>query len=287
MAISGGLAISKILVGYVAHSSAVISDGIESASDVFGSAIVLIGLSIASKPADEDHPYGHGRFETLAGLAVGLLLVGSGAGICVRAVSTVDHVTPALYAIWPLIVSTVLKTGLSIFKFRVAKHTGSESLKADGWNDTVDILSGLMALVAVSLAIVSPDKFGSADQVGAFAIGLVVIFLGVRVVYQTTNQLSDVMPEKFRIDEIREAAVSVPGALGVEKCFARKTGLKYHVDLHLEVDPSMTVKESHLIGHNVRDRVRRDLDWVADVLVHVEPYGAATIEAGPEWRTAK
>lgn len=286
MVVSGLLAVSKIVVGLMAHSAAVISDGIESASDVLASGIVLLGLSLASKPADDEHPYGHGRFETLAGLAVGLMLTATGAGICVRAIGTMgEAVIPASYAIWPLIASAVVKAVMSVVKYRYGRRIGSEALLADALNDTVDILSALTALVAVSLAIWNPARFRSADSYGAFAVGLIVVFLGVRVVYETANHLIDAMPDKGRMDEIRGAAVSVPGALRIEKCFARKTGLRYHVDLHLEVAPEMTVKESHFIAHQVRDHVLAQLPWVADVLVHVEPHAAATIESGPEWKT--
>lgn len=288
MAISALLAIAKIIVGLHAHSTAVVSDGIESASDVLASGIVLLGLSLAAKPADADHPYGHGRFETLAGLAVGLMLGATGALICFRALQNVhDQHIPAAYALWPLVISTFVKAGLSTAKFRTGRRIGSEALVADGWNDFVDILSGLIALLSVSLALLMPGTFSAADHYGAVVIGLIVVFLGVRVILETTSQLTDAMPNQERLDEIRRVAMRVPGALGVEKCFARKTGLRYHVDLHLEVDPEMTVRESHFIAHEVRDRILAELSWVADVLVHVEPHSAATIESGREWRTGK
>ena len=111
----------------------------------------------------------------------------------------------------------------------------------------------------------------AADHWGGFAVGLFVIFFGLRVVRETALQLMDTMPEGARMDEIREVAMRVPGALGIEKCYARKTGLRYHVDLHLEVDPEITVRESHQIATNVRNQIRRELPWVEDVLVHVEP----------------
>lgn len=288
MAISALLAIAKIAVGMLSHSSSVVSDGFESASDVFASAIVLLGLVIAARPADDDHPYGHGRFETMAALAVGMMLGATGAVICVRAILFLkdDHLIAA-YAIWPLIVSTFVKGGLSITKFRIGRRIGSEALIADGWNDTVDILSGLVALTAVSISLAVPGQFQAADHYGAFAVGLIVIFLGLRVMFETTMQLVDTMPPPDRMAEIRRAAATVPGALAVEKCFARRTGLRYHVDLHLEVNPALTVLESHFIAHQVRDRVREQLDWVADVLIHVEPSRTATIKTESEWKTAK
>jgi cation diffusion facilitator family transporter len=127
------------------------------------------------------------------------------------------------------------------------------------------------ALAAVSLAIVAPHRFSSADHWGAFAVGLIVVFTGLRVTRDTALQLMDTMPDKESMAHVRNAALTVPGVRGVEKCYARKTGLQYHVDLHLEVDPEITVRQSHEIATEVRIVIKETLPWVADVLVHVEP----------------
>ena len=145
------------------------------------------------------------------------------------------------------------------------------SWPADAWNDAVDILSGLAALTAVSVTLYDPQRFLAADHYGGFAVGLVVVFTGLRVARDTGLQLMDTMPDEHKMRTIREVAQEVVGVEGVEKCFARKTGLQYHVDLHLEVDPEITVRSSHDIAEQVRNRIREKLDWVADVLVHVEP----------------
>jgi cation diffusion facilitator family transporter len=122
------------------------------------------------------------------------------------------------------------------------------------------------------MAILDPVRLYAADHYGGFAIGVIVVFLGIRVTRETTLQLMDTMPDASRMAEIRASALRVPGALAVEKCFARKTGLRYHVDLHLEVDPGLTVSDSHEVARAVKNSVKRDLDWVADVLIHVEPH---------------
>ncbi len=274
MAVSGSLAAIKIITGLLAGSTSVVADGVESASDVVASGIVLFGLMVASKPADANHPYGHGRFETITGLGVATMLALTGAAICVKSMQQVYevHDPPASYAIWPLIGSIVAKSVMSLFKFHWGKRLRSDSLLADAWNDSVDILSGLVALAAVGLTLYDPARFLAADHYGGLGVGLIVIFLGVRVAHETSMHLMDTMPSNEAMQEIRDAALTVPGALGVEKCFARKTGLQYHVDLHLEVDPQMTVRDSHEIATAVRDRIRERLDWVADVLVHVEPH---------------
>jgi cation diffusion facilitator family transporter len=273
VAVSGALAFSKLLIGWMAGSTAVVADGFESAGDVVGSTIVLFGLIAASRPPDAEHPYGHGRFEMLSGLAVGILLAAAGAGICVHAL---DHLSerrapPAFYGVWPLLASIVIKAGLSTLKFRYGRRARSGALIADAWNDTVDIISGSAALIALGLTLFDPSRFLHADQYGGFAVGLIVVFTGARIVRETALQLVDTMPDGDVMNQIRAVALAAPGVAGVEKCYARKTGFEYHVDLHLEVDPDITVRESHDIATDVRIRLKESLDFIADVLVHVEP----------------
>ena len=282
MVVSAALAAAKITVGLEAHSSAVVSDGFESAGDVLASGLVLLGLILAARPPDAEHPYGHGRVEILSGLGVGLMLVISGSLISTRALEGVtegQHV-PASYALWPVVASILIKCAMSLTKRSYARKIRSAALKADAWNDSVDVLSGTTALLGLGLALISPERLWEADHVGGAVVGLIVIFLGVRVVRDTTLQLMDTMPDTESMDQIRRVALSVPGAKGIEKCFARKTGLQWHVDLHLEVDPDMSVYQSHEIATQVRIRIKETLDWVADVLVHVEPYQAAPVSSG-------
>ena len=277
IAASAVLAALKTGVGLAAHSVATVSDGLESAADVVSSGLAYLGLRIAAKPADEDHPYGHGRFETLAGLAVGVLLAAAGATICAHSLEATRE-TPALFAIWPLGLSIVTKAVMAVFKMRAGRATRSAALTADAWNDSVDILSGSVALISVLLAVYVPDHLRDADRFGGFIIGLIVIFMGFRVVRETALQLVDTMPDPLQMEIVRLEALKVPGALGIDKCFARKTGLRYHVDLHLEVDPNLTVLASHEIARAVKRHLKTHLDWVDDVLVHVEPHLNSTPE---------
>ena len=279
MLASAGLSAAKIIVGLHANSTAVVSDGLESAGDVLASGLALFGLVLAAKPPDSEHPYGHGRVEILSALIVGMMLTASGSLISFRSLQRVQEVqhTPAAYAVWPLVASIVVKSIMSLTKRRYGRKIRSSALLADAWNDTVDILSGSTALIAVAITLYDPAKFVAADHLGGAAVGIIVIFLGVRVVRDTTLQLMDTMPDPTAMDRIRQVGLSVPGALGIEKCYARKTGLQWHVDLHLEVDPAMSVYESHEIATQVRIRIKEELDWVADVLVHVEPHLMAAI----------
>ena len=271
--VSSLLAATNILVGLLAGSTSVVATGIEFAGDVVASSVVLLGMFAATKPADSDHPYGHGRFEIVAGLVVGIILALGGAGICARSLQKVSemHEPPESYAVWPLIAAIVLRTVMSTIKFRVGRRIQSTSLVADAWNDAIDILSAVVALVALGLTLSRPEQFLAADHYGGVAVGVIVIFVGLRVVRDTSLHLVDTMPESKLMGQVREVAMAVPGVFGVEKCFARKTGLQYHVDLHLEVDPNLTVWESHEIATQVRIHICEQLDWIADVLVHVEP----------------
>jgi len=281
MLISAALAAAKIVVGLQANSTAVVSDGLESVGDVLTSGLVLFGLFIAAKPPDSEHPYGHGRLETLSALVVGMILIASGSLISFRSIQRAweSQHAPAAYAIWPLIASIGVKSAMSLTKWRLGRKIRSDALTADAWHDTVDILSGTVALIAVGITLADPARFGAADHLGGSAVGLIVIFVGARVVRDTTLQLMDTMPNPEDMQRIREVGLSVPGALGIEKCYARKTGLQWHVDLHLDVDPAMSVFSSHEIASEVRARIREKVDWVADVLVHVEPHMLDTISS--------
>lgn len=276
MSVGVVLAAAKIVVGMHAGSASVVSDGLEAAGDVLASAIVYAGLWLASKPPDEEHPYGHGRYETLAGLGVGAMLVLAGGEIFWHSLKELEAggPAPASYALYPLIAAVAIKMGLAAVKFRASKSTGSTALEADAWHDITDLLSTAVALTAVVLGLARPDVALPADRAGGLIIGGIIFLMAVQVVRRAVGQLLDTMPEAGKLAEIRETALRVPGTLGIEKCYARRTGMKYYVDLHLEVDPEMTVRESHTIATEVRNVVRQRLSWVADVLVHVEPAAA-------------
>src|SRR5947209_8560953 len=203
MFISALLAAAKIIVGLMANSTAVVSDGIESAGDVLASGLVVFGLLVAAKPPDAEHPYGHGRFEILAALAVGVVLIASGTLISYGSIDRDYHNPnpPASYAMWPLIASISVKCTTWWAKRYYGRRIGSAALMADAWNDAVDILSGFTALFALALALSHPN-LAFADQVGGFLVGLIVIFLGAHVVRDTTMQLMDTMPEPRLLQQI-------------------------------------------------------------------------------------
>lgn len=277
IAASALLAAGNIIVGFLAGSTSVVAAGVEFVGDVIASTFVLVGMTLAAKPADDNHPYGHGRIEILAGLTVGIILAAGGVGICYRSLARAGelHTAPAAYSVWPLLGAIVIRGAMSTFKFRAGRNIGSVSLIADAWNDAVDILSALAALVALGLTLFDPARYLAADHYGGFAVGLFVIYTGFRVLREASMDLIDTMPQSATIEAIRRAAAVVDGVRGTEKCYARKTGLKYHVELHVEVDPGMTVEASHAVATRVRSYIRQALPSIGDVVVHIEPYHPA------------
>lgn len=267
------LAATKLSAGYWGHSLAVLADGVESAGDVVSSSILWVGLQLAARPPDEDHPYGHGRYETLAGQAIGVFLMASGVMLAWQSWLRMaeQHTTPHPFALWALLASIVTKFLLARWKRKSALTLHSAALSADAMNDWLDVLSGLIAFAAVGLNLFNPLRFGHADSIGAILVALLVILLGGQVLWEASLQLIDTMPPPEQLKQIRAAALAAPGVRGVDKCRARRTGLTYHVDLHIEVDPHLSVEAAHRIGGIVRSQLREQLPWVADVLVHIEP----------------
>jgi cation diffusion facilitator family transporter len=205
---------------------------------------------------------------------VGGRLLVTGLAIFWRSVETFDssHELRA-FALYPLIASVAIKSVLSLYKRRVGKKIGSSALEADAWHDMTDLISTTVAIIAIGLTLIDRNRFGFVDQLGGMVIGVIIVWLAIRVVRQTVDYLTDTMPDDDMMSQVRAVALQVPGVQDIEKCFARRTGLRYHVDLHLEVDPDMTVRESHAIATQVRICIKEALSWVADVLVHVEPSG--------------
>lgn len=271
--VSAVLSVSNILIGLLAHSTSVTATGVEFAGDVLSSSIVLVGMGVAARPADDNHPYGHGRFETLSAFVVGIVLAAGGALICYHSLQAIGaaHEPPGAIAAVALSGAIVLRGIMASVKFRLGRQLRSSALTADAWNDAVDILSALAALTAVALASYDPSRFLAADHYGGFVVGIVVVITGLRVGRDASLELVDTMPSPDLTSELLRVAASVEGVRGIDKVFARKTGLQYHIDLHIEVDPTLTVAASHAIGGHTRATLRRELPWVADVLVHVEP----------------
>lgn len=272
--VSAALAVIKLVGGLFSHSTALSADGLESASDVLASAIIWGGMTIAQRPPDEKFPYGYGRAESLAGKTIGTILLMSAVLLATHSVHRLMGAPVALpaWVLIPLGLSFILKGGLAAAKYRVGRKIRSSALIADSGNDAVDMVSAVVAAGAITLNLIDHERFAYADPVGGLGVSLIIFLMGMNIFKRTSQELMDVMPEPQLVDSVRQAAEKVPGVMRVEKCYGRKSGTYYFFDLHIEVDPHMTVHAAHEVAHVVKDRLIAECDFVRDVLVHVEPF---------------
>lgn len=274
LALNTGLAAVKLACGLVGNSYALVADAIESLGDIFSSAIVRAGLVIASRPADDNHPYGHGKAEPLATLAVAGMLLAAAVIIAVQAIHEIGtpHHTPAWYTLVVLIGVVILKETMYRYEIRVGREIGSTAVAADAWHHRGDALTSLAAAIGITIALLGGPGYEPADDWAALFACLIIVFNGVRFAQTAVHELMDTSPQPTVADAVRASALSVSGARVVEKLLVRKIGHHYYVDLHLEVDPDLTVREGHTIAHAVKDAIVSQTSNVADVLVHVEPH---------------
>lgn len=274
IAINAGLAIVKLVTGIVGNSYALVADSVESFADIFSSALVWGGLTIASRPADDDHPYGHGKAEPLATLAVAVMLMLAALGISVQAIREIRNpgLPPETYTLVVLIVIIAVKEMMYRYQMKAARQSSSLAVVADAWHHRCDALTSAAAAVGITIALIGKEGYETADDWAALIACVVVMANGIRFAKMAVHELMDSTPPTQLPDEISAAAIEVSGARFVEKVLVRKMGPRLYVDLHLEVEPLMTVHSAHLVGHEVKDEIMRRWPEVSDVLVHIEPY---------------
>ncbi|MGZ8919428.1 MAG: cation diffusion facilitator family transporter [Limisphaerales bacterium] len=273
--VNAGLAAGKIAAGVIGHSQALVADGVESAADFVSSLIVWRAVTVAAAPADEQHPYGHGKAEPLAAAVVATVLIAAAVLIVIGAVRDIvtPHDTPAPFTLAVLVGVILIKELL----FRVVQREGvkleSSLVSADAWHHRSDAITSLFAFVGISIALIGGKGYETADDYAAILAAVVITFNGWRVLRPAMDELMDIAPSADFLENIRTIAERTTEVVRVEKCFVRKTGFEYLVDMHIEVHPQMTVHRAHDIAHQVKDEIRRQIPSVRDVLVHVEPAG--------------
>lgn len=267
------LAIMKWLVGYFGNSYALIADAIESTSDIFGSVLVLFGLKYAQKPADKNHPYGHGRAEPLiVFLVVGFLIV-SATVIAWESVHNIQqpHDPPKSFTLWFLAGVIIWKELSYRLMKRKSKETGSSSLEADAWHHRSDAITSLAAFIGISVALILGKGYESADDWAALFASGFIFYNSYLILRPALGELMDehLYPEVEA--NIRNISVLVDGVIDTEKCFIRKAGMNYLVDLHITVDGQLSVREGHEIAHRLKSKLMDHIPELSDVMIHVEP----------------
>lgn len=267
------LAIIKGLAGFFGNSYALIADAIESTTDIFASVLVLLGFKYAKKPADENHPYGHGKIEPLITFTVVAFLVVSATIIAYKSILNIQtpHETPEWWTLIVLGLIIVWKELSFQIVLKKSKQIHSSSLKADAWHHRSDAITSVMAFIGISIALIFGEGYETADDWAALLASFFILYNSYLILRPALGEVMDEQLYDELIIEIRAKALEVQGVLGTEKCFIRKAGMKYHVDLHAIVDSEISVKVGHDIAHQLKDYLRKEIPYLGHILIHVEP----------------
>jgi cation diffusion facilitator family transporter len=267
------LVAGKLAGGLAGHSHALIADAMESLADIFSSLVVWRAVLVAAEPPDRDHPYGHGKAEAIAAAVVSTLLLLAALGIAIQAAPRLfqPRDPPRAFTLYILIGVVLVKELVFRYASRQASLAESGAVKADAWHHRSDAITSLAAAIGISVCLLGGPRFAYADDAAAFFAAGIIGWNGWLLLRPALDELMDAAPSSGLMAQIRATAAEVPGVQAVEKCHARKTGFQYFVDMHIEVDPQMTVQQGHQIAHQVKARVQQAVPSVNDVLVHVEP----------------
>lgn len=264
----------KLFGGILGNSYALIADAVESMTDIFSSFVVWRGLSVAIQPPDSNHPYGHGKAEPLAASFVSLTLLAAATGIAIEAIREIfiPHHAPKSFTIWILIAVVIVKECLYRIVFKVGERLTSTAVRTDAWHHRSDAITSAAAAIGISIALWGGKGYESADDYAALFASCIIAWNGFRLLRPAIDELMDAQPSEDLQLEISKLASRCESVLGVEKVLVRKAGFVYWVDMHIDVDRSMSVEHAHDIAHLVKDRIQENIPRVAEVLIHVEPH---------------
>jgi cation diffusion facilitator family transporter len=267
------LAFIKGVAGFFGNSYALIADAIESTTDIFASLLVLLGLGYAKKPADENHPYGHGKIEPLVTFVVVAFLVTSATIIAYESIQHIQtpHKTPRPWTLIVLGAIIIWKEVSYRIVIKKSFETNSSSLKADAWHHRSDAITSVMAFIGISIALIFGKGYETADDWAALLASGFILYNSYLIFRPALGEIMDENLYDELIQEIRVESLKVDGILGTEKCFIRKTGMKYHIDLHAIVAGNISVKEGHDLAHLLKDTLRTRIPNLGHVLIHIEP----------------
>jgi cation diffusion facilitator family transporter len=268
------LVIVKWLAGHFGHSYALIADATESAADIISSGLLWFALRISLKEPDGEHPYGHGKAEPIAAIAVALFLVGTALWIAFHAVELINspHQTPKIFTLWVLAGVIAAKEFMFRYVMSVGKKIDSEAVKADAYHHRSDAITSISAFIGISIALIGGRGYESADDWAALAASVLIFYNAVKIMRPALDEIMDTAPSHDVVQKIANIASSVKEVRRVEKCYVRKMGFDYYVDIHIEVDADLTVSEGHRIAHLVKNAILGSGSRVMNVMVHVEPY---------------
>jgi cation diffusion facilitator family transporter len=278
MITNAALALVKLLAGVLGNSYALIADAVESSADIFSSLIVWGGLRIASRDPDDDYPFGYGKAETVASATVALMLIGAAVGIAVEATREIrtPHHAPAPWTLGVLVAVVVIKALLARRVVSVGKAVGSTAVKADAWHHFSDAITSAAAFIGISIAVWKGPGWEAADDWAALVAALVILYNGLSILRTSLRDLMDRHPGEDIVQSVRCVAEQVSGVAAIEKLLIRRSGLFYHVEIHVQADPAMSLAAAHSLGGLVKSTIRTAEPRERGVLVHMEPYERQT-----------
>jgi cation diffusion facilitator family transporter len=266
------LGVAKIAGGFISTSTALIADGVHSLSDLFTDFIVIYAAKHSHREADADHPYGHGRIETLATVALGLALLVVAIGIAWDAVSRLFHPDrlwhPGYLALALAAMSIVVKEALFHYSMRIARKYRSNMLKANAWHSRTDAISSVVVVLGI---VGSMAGLNYLDAIAAIGVAFMIVKISWELTWHSLRELIDTGLEPDRIEAIRESILKVDGVKALHILRTRRMGGDALVDVHIQVAPTISVSEGHHISETVREKVIAEIDEVADVMVHIDP----------------
>jgi cation diffusion facilitator family transporter len=267
------LAIIKGLAGVFGNSYALIADAIESTADIFSSFLVLFGIKYSNRPADANHPYGHGRVEPLITFLVVGFLITSATIIAYESIINIStpHELPKPWTLIVLGAIIIWKEYSYRLVMKRGIQTNSSSLKADAWHHRSDAITSVAAFIGISIALFLGKGYESADDWAALFASAFILYNSYLIFRPALGEIMDEHLYEDLETKIRNIAVNVNGVITTEKCFIRKSGMKFHIDLHAVVDGTISVKEGHDIAHLLKDTLRENIIELGHVLIHIEP----------------
>ena len=274
-----GLACLQITFGLLGKSQALLADGFHTLSDLCTDFIVLYASRRASKAADEDHPYGHGRIETLASMVLGAMLALVGVGIGIRGVESIfdpSPVNPETITIVFASLAIVAKEGLYHYTLRAARATHSSMLEANAWHHRSDVLSSIVVVIGISAQLLGVAHM---DAVAAIIVSGMIIWMGFRLGRKALYELIDTGLDAGLVDAVRQAMLADASVVGIHNFRSRSMGGLGYIDAHIEVDSDLTVSEAHYIAHRIEHLVKKQFPGIADVQIHIDPLDDAIKES--------
>jgi cation diffusion facilitator family transporter len=267
------LAVIKGLAGILGNSYALIADAIESTTDIFASFLVLLGIRYAKRPPDANHPYGHGKAEPLVTFVVVAFLVVSAVVIAWNSIINLQtpQEVPAAWTLIVLLGIIIWKEATFQMVIRRSKALNSTALKAEAWHHRSDAITSVLAFVGIGIAVVFGERFARADDWAALLASFFIIYNAYLIFRPALSEVMDEDIHEDLIEEIRNRSYEVKGIRGTEKCFVRKSGVRYHIDLHALVDGHITVEEGHKLAHILQDHLRDTIPGLGSILIHIEP----------------